>query len=542
MKFRLNKNNFNWMDILAVILPLTFYFILTIPLFNWVIDDAGISYVYARNLASGHGLVSQPGLEPVEGYSNPLWIFLLTPFFAAGVFDPFIVPKVISLLLVGVSFYFLHRVVQLLTDSKFLISLIVLSFIVGNTAFVAWTCSGLENALLVALVSALLYMSITTTPAKSLSKKKCIVAGLIAGGIALTRPDGLVYLIVFPIAALLANFPPHRQKLVTLIKLLSVFFVTFAATYGSYLFFRLLYFHNIFPNTYHAKGGPTFSIVLDALTLQQFYSNKLQEILQSIFGAKLWVLIPVIIFIRIIQVSLQKKSFWRELVLIITVSISVFTYLIVINDWMGEYRLATVFFPLLYALLGIAVYQSVSALRVDSKIKIAVATFILILLAVGSLKVHSRRLSQFIESPPVSFASVGERYGAKFNHYADSLGLTNASFLLSDIGGALYYSELRIYDFAGLCDPIIARTMRQDRPRFLDYIFEEVKPTFIHTHGWFTTTARFHEDARFQRDYVAILEYEDKYAEERLKRKIKAGNYVRRDALTSGSDNTTLNK
>ncbi len=36
-------------------------------------DDAMISMRYAKNLASGHGLVWNPGGERVEGFTNPLW-------------------------------------------------------------------------------------------------------------------------------------------------------------------------------------------------------------------------------------------------------------------------------------------------------------------------------------------------------------------------------------------------------------------------------------------------------------------------------------
>jgi hypothetical protein len=48
---------------------------------TWINDDAGITFSYARNLALGNGLVSQPGAEPVEGYSNFLWVLLFAPFF-----------------------------------------------------------------------------------------------------------------------------------------------------------------------------------------------------------------------------------------------------------------------------------------------------------------------------------------------------------------------------------------------------------------------------------------------------------------------------
>jgi len=47
------------------------------------VDDAYISFRYLENLATGHGLVYNPG-EHVEGFSNPLWIFLLLPFRLAG--------------------------------------------------------------------------------------------------------------------------------------------------------------------------------------------------------------------------------------------------------------------------------------------------------------------------------------------------------------------------------------------------------------------------------------------------------------------------
>src|SRR5688500_1706387 len=43
-------------------------------------DDAYISYRYARNLADGAGLTFNPG-ERVEGYSNLLYVLLLTPVF-----------------------------------------------------------------------------------------------------------------------------------------------------------------------------------------------------------------------------------------------------------------------------------------------------------------------------------------------------------------------------------------------------------------------------------------------------------------------------
>src|SRR5438034_7059979 len=47
-------------------------------------DDAFISFRYARNLRQGHGLVFDPGLDRVEGYTNFLWVVLLAGCDALG--------------------------------------------------------------------------------------------------------------------------------------------------------------------------------------------------------------------------------------------------------------------------------------------------------------------------------------------------------------------------------------------------------------------------------------------------------------------------
>src|SRR5262245_27115579 len=40
------------------------------------VDDANIFLVYARNLASGHGLVYYPGGERVEGFTSLAWVLV----------------------------------------------------------------------------------------------------------------------------------------------------------------------------------------------------------------------------------------------------------------------------------------------------------------------------------------------------------------------------------------------------------------------------------------------------------------------------------
>ena len=95
---------------LPIILPFALLVLHSLLFRTWIIDDAGISFAYSRSFAAGHGLVSQPGTNPVEGFSNFTWVMLLAPFFALRIFDPILTPKIVSLLLVLGSFVVIWKI------------------------------------------------------------------------------------------------------------------------------------------------------------------------------------------------------------------------------------------------------------------------------------------------------------------------------------------------------------------------------------------------------------------------------------------------
>src|SRR5262245_60209180 len=74
---------------------------------QFVIDDAFISLRYARNLATGHGLVYNAG-ERVEGYTNFLWaLFLALPHLLHV--DPIAVMKLTCLALALATAWLVYR-------------------------------------------------------------------------------------------------------------------------------------------------------------------------------------------------------------------------------------------------------------------------------------------------------------------------------------------------------------------------------------------------------------------------------------------------
>ena len=61
----------------AVAVPTAVFALHAVLYGRWIVDDAGITFAYARSLATGAGPVLQPGAEAVEGWSNPAWLALL---------------------------------------------------------------------------------------------------------------------------------------------------------------------------------------------------------------------------------------------------------------------------------------------------------------------------------------------------------------------------------------------------------------------------------------------------------------------------------
>jgi len=78
--FALAATRFSWTKGVVAVLAAAAVLVLHGRIYqNYLVDDAFISFRYAQNLAAGHGVVWNIG-EHVEGYTNFLWVLILTPF------------------------------------------------------------------------------------------------------------------------------------------------------------------------------------------------------------------------------------------------------------------------------------------------------------------------------------------------------------------------------------------------------------------------------------------------------------------------------
>jgi hypothetical protein len=502
--------------IASVLVGLALYSLHAAQLGSWIVDDAGISFAYARSLAQGHGLLSQPGVPAVEGFSNPLWTLLLSGFFAAGVFHPVVVPKLLAFLLVGATYALIAVEVRRPAGPRVpglaLVAPVLLSVM---APFVVWTSSGLENALLAFLAAA--SCALCRRALSESGRGLDVTAGAVAALLALTRPDGIVYAAAYPIALTLrawlrGRFPPLAGELIRFAGGLVPILAAWQAV-------RLAWFGDVMPNTYYAKGGPDVRALADAA--------KLFELLWSGVGP------PVVLALGLVLLGLVVARGRRDGLVALPalhLLLASAAYLLLPVDWMGEYRFATPTFVFLaWSLaeaLGAISFAWPSRLGPVVGSRVAAAGFV-VAIALG----HAPRVAAFATDPTVPFAWIRSLAGEGFNQVAAAAHVSDGSVLLPDVGGALYASNLRVHDLAGLCDRTTARTIGVDPPAFRDYVFDVLRPTFIHVHGVWSVRARLHEDARLARDYVVLHEAWSRPGGDSPRAEPWTAGYARRDAL-----------
>ena len=103
MKTQPHHNHWLLLAFFQILILLFFYrsFIFTIDnkLIWGTSDDIYISACYARNMSQGHGLVWYPEAPKVEGFSNPLWVMLLSVLHVL----PFFVEENLGLFLIAIN-------------------------------------------------------------------------------------------------------------------------------------------------------------------------------------------------------------------------------------------------------------------------------------------------------------------------------------------------------------------------------------------------------------------------------------------------------
>ncbi len=240
------------MNIKAAVLTsiILLFLILTFKI-NFLSDDAYITFRYAENFAAGNGMVYNSG-EKVEGYTNFLWVIIMSVLKKAGI-DLLFGARMISIVsaigmilltyLVSVQIFGMYGPVSFL--SAYLVAL--------NPGFVLWSFSGMETLffsffVLSGLTCALLYLQGGKKSLLYFSSLLFLIASL-------TRPEGVLFFAGSFLFLLVFNRQNESQGFGNRLKRLLLPAFIFLALYGYYFNWRYGYYGQFLPNTFYAKTG-----------------------------------------------------------------------------------------------------------------------------------------------------------------------------------------------------------------------------------------------------------------------------------------------
>lgn len=216
----------------------------------WYIEDAAISFAFARNLADGYGAVPTPGGERVEGYSNPTWVFLLTLFELFGV-QGFQSAKILGLVFAGLTVPLAYGIAHESTDREDThVPLYAAAFLAMNAQFAIWGGSGLENSLFNLLLATAMYRTLVELRRGSQGDERFPWSAIAWMLLAMTRPEALGYAAIGGFFTMVCSLADGRGLRPTL-RWLAAFWIPFLAYHA----LRFDYFAWELPNTFYAKIG-----------------------------------------------------------------------------------------------------------------------------------------------------------------------------------------------------------------------------------------------------------------------------------------------
>ena len=484
---------------------------------SWIVDDAGITFSYARNLAEGQGLVAQPGAAPVEGFTNLFWVLILSIPMKLHVFDPVMTPKLISAVFVALSFIFTGYMMNASRDQPTWITTLALSISAGFTGFAVWTASGLENALYALVVSILAVISLQLLNSEGKSFLFPVSAGIVLFLVFCTRPDGSLYFWIPPFLLGLGGESRHKHRPV------AAYIASFVGPWALLTLFRILYFHDVLPNTFYAKRGEGSKLFAWLLT----------RLPRDIAG--IIILISGCLVIAAIAIGFhglgRKLRQWispaclKRYVFGLYFGTSLLVYYALRGDWMPEYRYATPAFLFGPVTVLAILWDVAPRLRLKRLPTAAVSLALLAMVAAYSF----RQTSRFVQSPAISFSGVREMT-LRIAEAIKPLG-PDAAVLTPDIGGALWENRYRVIDLVGLVDRELGQTVSRDPQSLRDHLLNERKPEGVWLHSFWMAATGFDRDPLFAELYAPV--WEDRPSTESLP---TAGFYLRRDLVRIGPD------
>jgi arabinofuranosyltransferase len=419
--------------------------------FDFVCDDAFISFRYADNLVRYGELTYNPG-ERVEGYTNFLWTMAMAGVLRLGG-DPVVWSKALGVafsvatLLALFSFSSWWGAARDPPRSRGWAAVAPLLMAVSSP-FAAWSEGGLETALFAFLVTAAALRQVVELVDEDRGPWSAALAALAA----LARPEGMLLFALLAVHRFAHTLPLRRSPRSS--KPLLKWGALFLAIFVPYWLWRWSYYGYPLPNTYYAKsGGP-------------LWGAGWRYLVSFVSDTQAWM---ALLLLAVPWRASPHAGTLKSLVALIAAAWAVYVAAIG-GDFMALYRFLVPVVPL----LALAAQEGLASLaeRTPPPLRRAVAVTAVLAL-VGSSAAWNRRLTE-------QALEIGSRDGIdsigwlkQFVTQTSAIGRHLAStyprktWISTTAAGAIpYYSRLRTIDQLGLSDLYVAHEVPAtgDRP------------------------------------------------------------------------------
>jgi tetratricopeptide (TPR) repeat protein len=435
-------------------------------------DDTFITLRYVKNILAGSGPVFNAG-ERVEGYTSFLWTAILT---ICGLckLDIADTSQYLSTAFGVVSIVFLYllskQIYTLLDNdsdrqvfpawSRIVFTILPAALLTATSAFYYWSVSGMETSLFVCCVIASVYFYLTSKYNKN--NAAWLSVSLVCA--CLTRPEGYLIAGILLANAIVRQYWNNDSNNTAAAgrKLFSVKgninLIVFIVPVVAHEIFRLVYYGNIFPNTFYAKAGFSTESLTQGFSYAWLFCKD-----YLLYGVVFVVPLSCLFFERTKKTAL----------LLYSIIIPYSAYVIIIGgDVLALERFWLPVLPFIYILLTMTIYSIIPALR-EKKSRMPSAIAAVLMLMLPALAVYN-----YFTNAPIAAAKAEKEKGL-IEQFIEKAVIFNTisteehrqiTVAATTIGALSYYSDAAVIDMLGLTDATIAH-----HPKFVREISNDTE-------------------------------------------------------------------
>jgi len=435
------------------------------------VDDAYISYRYGKNLMEGKGLVYNEG-EYVEGYTNFLWTVITAPFTQVKSFDVSIFSSSLGLLISLANLLLIALIAKSFNEEhkefyRYLLLLPTL-FLALDDSIAFWAIGGMEFPMYTLFILGIFYNYYKLNESGKHLGYLIIFLMLCT----LTRPEGNMILVIT-----LSHMFIYHKRINNFRKVILSIILFYALFCAAYYGFKYLFYGQLIPNTFYAKGVTDFKMNLVLGT----------KYLAMCLGTRLYIFIFILFIPFKKAFSDFKLSFMLGFVLIYII------YLVIVGgDWMIANRFFVPIVPLLYLLSAVGFVNFIKKISIyynNVNRALTLARYISALMAIA-LFILTLSLLEYNQ---LIIKDNNARYEMQWSMFGKWLKMNtppNTVIAVGPAGKIPYYSELYTIDMWGLNNDYIAKTkskrLQAGHKKFdIEYVLS-LNPEYIIGYAGFT--------------------------------------------------------